>query len=102
MQLLSGARGGFHSGRPAREISLRAVREGVVGRLSLITFIERRAGFCRLATVCTQFDICGGAQQMVGTYWEGISIGDIADGRGLVPRRRGGSPSGWGQVLKVN
>jgi Rrf2 family protein len=102
LQSVSGARGGFHLRRPARDISLRAVYESVEGGLSLIECVERRERFCRFAPVCTQIDIWSGAQQMLGAYLEQISIGDIADARGLVPRLRERAPAGWGQVPKVN
>ena len=102
LQSLPGARGGFHLGRSARDISLRAVYESVEGRLSLIECVERREGFCRFAPVCTQIDIWSGAQQMLGAYLEQISIGDIVDARGMVPRLRERAPAGWGQVPKVS
>jgi Rrf2 family transcriptional regulator, cysteine metabolism repressor len=102
LQSVPGARGGFHLGRPARDISLRAVYESVEGRLSLIECVEHRDGFCRFAPVCTQIDIWGEAQKQLGTYLDGISIGDIADRRGLVPRLRERSPAGWGQAPKAN
>jgi Rrf2 family protein len=102
LQSVSGARGGFHLGRPARDISLRAVYESVEGRLSLIDCVERGDGFCRFAPVCTQIDIWSGAQQMLGAYLEKISIGDIADARGLVPRLRARSVAVLGAGAKVN
>ena len=102
LQSVSGAHGGFQLGRPARDISLRAVYESVEGRLSLIECVEHRESFCRFAPVCTQIDIWSGAQQMLGAYLEQISIGDIADARGLVPRLRERAPAGWEQVPKVN
>jgi Rrf2 family protein len=105
-----GARGGFRLGRPARDISLRAVYEGVEGQLSLIECVDHREGFCCFAGVCTQIDVWTGAQQALGAYLEKISIGDIADRHGLVPRLRDQSPrdksprgmslDGWGNVPK--
>lgn len=92
LESVSGARGGFRLGRPAREISIRAVYESVEGRLSLIDCVDRGEGFCCFAAVCTQIDIWSGAQQMLGSYLEKISIGDIADRHGLVPRLRDKSP----------
>ncbi len=111
LESVSGARGGFRLGRPAHDISLRAVYEGVEGQLSLIDCVDRREGFCCFAPVCTQIGIWSGAQQMLGAYLERISIGDIADRRGLVPRLRDQSPRdqsprdksphGWGRAPKV-
>jgi Rrf2 family protein len=88
LESVSGARGGFRLGRPAHDISVRAVYESVEGRLSLIDCVDRREGFCCFAPVCTQIDIWSGAQQMLGAYLDNISIGDIADRNGLVSRLR--------------
>ena len=93
---VSGARGGFRLGRPAEKISVRSVYESVEGRLSLIDCVDRREHFCCFAPVCTQIDIWSGAQRLLETYLEQISIGDIADRHGLVPRLREQSPHGWG------
>lgn len=102
LQSVSGARGGFHLGRPAHQISLRAVYESVEGRLSLIECVEHREGFCPFAPVCTQIDIWSGAQQMLGAYLEKFTIGDIADRHGLVPRLHDSSGAGHGDNPQVN
>jgi Rrf2 family protein len=96
-----GARGGFRLGRPAGEISIRAVYESVEGRLSLVECVDRGEGFCCFAPVCTQLDIWSGAQRLLGSYLDNISIGDIADRHGLVPRLRQRSPHAWGRAPKV-
>ena len=96
-----GARGGFRLGRPAAEISIRAVYESVEGRLSLVECVEQGEGFCCFAPVCTQLDVWSGAQRLLGSYLDNISIGDIADRHGLVPRLRQRSPHGWGRAPKV-
>jgi Rrf2 family protein len=88
MVSVPGARGGFRLSRPAREISIREVYESVEGPLSLIECVEHGETFCCYATVCPQIDIWSGAQQMLGTYLEKISIGDIVDPSGLVHRSR--------------
>jgi len=98
---LSGARGGFRLGRPAESISIRAVYESIEGPLSLIDCVDQRQGFCCFAEVCTQIDIWSSAQQMLGAYLETISIGDIADRHGLVPRLHDKSPESWGRTPKV-
>ncbi len=85
-----GSRGGFRLERPAHDITLRAVYESVEGRLALIDCVDQREAFCCFASVCTQIDIWTGAQQLLGEYLEKISIGDIADRRGLVWRLRAG------------
>lgn len=89
LESVSGARGGFRLGRPARGISVRAVYESIEGRLSLIDCVDDREGFCCFAGVCTQIDIWKGAQRVLGAYLDNISIGDIADRHGLVPRLQG-------------
>ncbi len=96
-----GARGGFRLGRPAAQISVRAVYEGVEGRLSLIECVDRREGFCCFASVCTQIDVWSGAQELLGNYLDNISIGDIADRKGLVQRLRVRSSRGVGPAPKV-
>jgi Rrf2 family transcriptional regulator, cysteine metabolism repressor len=97
---VSGARGGFRLGRPAHDISIRAVYESIEGRLSLIECVDRREGFCCFAPVCTQIDVWSAAQQILGSYLENVSIGDIADRHGLVPRLQEKAPERLG-VLPV-
>lgn len=97
---ISGARGGFRLGRPAAGISVRAVYESIEGPLSLIACVDHREGFCCFAEVCTQIDIWSNAQQMLGAYLETISIGDIADRHGLVPRLHDKSPERLGHTPK--
>jgi Rrf2 family protein len=88
-----GARGGFRLGRPAPEISVRAVYESVEGPLSLIECVDRREHFCCFAPVCSQIHIWSGAQQVLGEYLENVSIGDIAEGQGMVRRLRQQAPA---------
>ena len=83
-----GARGGFRLGRPAHDITVRAVYESIEGQLSLIDCVDHREAFCCFAPVCTQIDIWSGAQRVLGEYLEHISIGTIADRHGLVLRLR--------------
>ncbi|MGD0949622.1 MAG: Rrf2 family transcriptional regulator [Candidatus Binatia bacterium] len=87
-----GPHGGFRLGRPARDISVRAVYESIQGQLSLIDCVDQREAFCSFAPVCTQLQIWSGAQQVLTQYLERISIGDIADGNGLVRRLREAAP----------
>jgi Rrf2 family protein len=101
LESVSGARGGFRLGRPAAAISIRAVYESIEGPLSLIDCVDHREGFCCFAGVCTQIDVWSGAQQVLGTYLENISIGHIADRHGLVPRLREKPPEPWGHAPKV-
>jgi len=98
---VSGARGGFRLGRAATDISIREVYESVEGPLSLIECIEHGTEFCCYASVCSQIDIWSGAQQMLGAYLEKISIGDIADRSGMVPRLRQRVPQKKGPVERA-
>ena len=101
LESVSGARGGFRLGRPARDISVRAVYESIEGQLSLIDCVDHRERFCCFAGVCTQIDIWKGAQQVLSTYLSNISIGDIADRHGMVRRLREKSLPPWGSAPKV-
>jgi Rrf2 family protein len=87
-----GAHGGFRLGRPAHDISVRAVYESIQGQLSLIDCVDQHEAFCSFAPVCTQLQIWSGAQKVLSQYLERISIGDIADGSGLVQRLREAAP----------
>ncbi len=87
-----GARGGFRLGRLADDISVRAVFESVEGPLSLIECVDGRERFCSFAGVCTQIDVWDGAQRVLGTYLEGITIGDLADRHGMTSRLSDRSP----------
>lgn len=98
---MPGARGGFRLGRAAGDISVRAVYESVEGPLSLIECINHREDFCCYAPVCTQIEIWRGAQQLLGGYLEKISIGDIVDRHGLVPRLGRKTPPNLRRTSKV-
>lgn len=90
---VSGAKGGFRLGRAPAQISVRDVYESVEGPLALIDCVEGHDGACCFASVCTQIDIWRGAQHVLGRYLEQVSIQDIADRHGLVPRLREKSPA---------
>lgn len=89
---IPGARGGFRLGSDPAGINIRAVYESVEGPLSLIECVEGHDGACCFASICTQIDIWRGAQQMLARYLEQISIREIADRQGLVPRLREKAP----------
>lgn len=86
LESVPGARGGFRLGREATAISIRDVYECVEGHLSLIDCVEHREGFCCYASVCTQIDVWGRAQQLLAEFLGGVSIQQIADERGLRQR----------------
>lgn len=83
LESVPGARGGFRLGRRASEISIRDVYECIEGHLSLIDCVEHREGFCCYASVCTQIDVWGRAQQLLAEFLGAVSIQQIADERGL-------------------
>jgi Rrf2 family protein len=86
LESVPGARGGFRLGRPASQISVRDVYECVEGHLALIDCLEHREGFCCYASVCTQIDVWGRAQQLLADFLGGVSIQQIADEQGLTHR----------------
>ena len=81
-----GARGGFRLLVPAERITMRDVYECLEGPLCLMECVEDEGESCRFAPVCTQIAVWRGAQAALGHYLEQVSISDIADSRGLVPR----------------
>lgn len=84
-----GARGGFRLERRPEDISIRDVYESVEGRLSLIECIDHGEQFCQFAPVCSQMSIWSGAQHLLESYLEKITVGDVADSRGLTSRLHG-------------
>ena len=88
-----GARGGFRIKPEARTVSLRTVFEAVEGPLELLDCIGDTGGSCGYTTVCTQVHAWRGAQALLESYLDGISISDIADRHGLVVRLQDRSPS---------
>jgi len=81
-----GVRGGFRLARPAAEISFRSIYEAIQGRLSFTECARRGADSCDFVAVCTQREIWLGAQRALAEYLDRVSIAEIADERGLVPR----------------
>jgi Rrf2 family protein len=86
LESVPGANGGFRMARAASQMTVREVYECVEGKLSLIDCVEHKEEFCCFAPVCTQIDVWRGAQRLLMAYLDGISIEQIADQRGLVPR----------------
>jgi Rrf2 family protein len=81
-----GCQGGFSLSRPADAINIKEVYESVEGPLVLMQCLERREEFCPYDSVCTQISIWDKAQSLVATYLSQVSIGDIADQKGLKER----------------
>ncbi|MGD9763155.1 MAG: Rrf2 family transcriptional regulator [Candidatus Binatia bacterium] len=86
LESVPGARGGFRLGRPADRITVREVYQCIEGRLSLIDCVERQDEFCCFASVCAQRHVWRRAQQVLLDYLESVTIREIADREGLVPR----------------
>jgi len=86
---VAGARGGFRMKRDAASISLREVYECFEGELCLIECLRDQGGSCSYTAVCTQIDIWRGARQTLLAYLESVTIAQVADPRGLEPRRAG-------------
>jgi Rrf2 family protein len=86
LESVPGARGGFRLGRPGSAISVRDVYACVEGELSLIDCVEQGDAFCCFAPVCSQRSVWQGAQQLLLDYLDQITISQLADRHGLVPR----------------
>jgi Rrf2 family protein len=80
-----GARGGFRLREAAGRITIRRVYECIEGPLCLMECIESEHDCC-FTLVCAQRTVWRGAQAALGRYLDQVSIGDIADPRGLVRR----------------
>ncbi len=85
LESVPGARGGFRLRRPAAEVTVRHVYECFEGELCLIECVYDQ-GSCCFASVCTQIDVWRGAQRRLLEYLDGISIAQLADAEGLMPR----------------
>jgi len=83
-----GAHGGFRLAREPSSVSFRIVMEAVEGRLSLTECARRGDDACGFISVCTQRKVWFGAQQALTKYLDRVSIAEIADANGLVPRAR--------------
>lgn len=78
-----GSKGGFSLARAPEKITIKEVYETVERPLVLMECLERGEGYCVYCSVCTQISIWERAQSLLANYLATISIGDIADGRGL-------------------
>ncbi len=78
-----GCKGGFSLARPANLITLKQVYEAVEKPLLLMECLDKRELYCRYESVCTQISVWERAQSLLANFLAGISIGSIADERGL-------------------
>ena len=81
-----GCHGGFSLAKPAQAINVREVYESVEGPLVVMQCLDRGEDFCRYDAVCSQISVWDRAQSLVASYLTKVSIGDIADRRGLRDR----------------
>ncbi len=78
-----GCKGGFSLARPANMITLKQAYEAVEKPLLLMECLDKRELYCRYESVCTQISVWERAQSLLANFLAGISIGSIADERGL-------------------
>ena len=81
-----GSKGGFTLAKAPHAISIKNVYETVERRLVLMECLEKGADYCSYCSVCSQKSIWEEAQAMLATFLAGVSIGEIADRRGLKER----------------
>ncbi len=81
-----GSKGGFVLAKHASAISVKDVYETVERPLVLMDCLERGASYCSFCAVCLQKSVWEKAQQMLAQFLAGVTIEEIADGRGLRDR----------------
>ena len=69
-----------------------AVLEAVEKPLVLMECLDKREPSCPYDSVCTQISVWDRAQSLLTNYLAGISLGSIADERGLKSRIAGAAP----------
>jgi Rrf2 family protein len=82
----AGSKGGFSLARPAERISVKEVYETVERPIVLMECLQKGEKYCFYCSVCTQRSIWEEAQDLLARYLGGVSISDIAMGRGLRER----------------
>lgn len=91
-----GRNGGFSLARLARSISIKEVYETVESPLVLMECLEKGKDYCTYCSVCTQISVWERAQSLLANFLAGISVGDIADGKGLRGRLTGSQTANAG------
>ena len=81
-----GSKGGFTLAKPARAISIKDVYETVERPLVLMECLQEGSNYCSYCSVCSQISVWEKAQKILADFLSGVSIGEIADGRGLRER----------------
>src|SRR5919107_2818433 len=78
-----GSKGGFSLAKAPTTISIKNVYETVERPLVLMECLEKGADYCSYCSVCSQKTIWAEAQTLLANFLAGVSIDEIADGRGL-------------------
>ncbi len=86
-----GAKGGFALAKEARTISIKEVYETVERPLVLMDCLEKGVSYCSFCAVCLQKSVWEKAQEVLANFLAGVTIAEIADGRGLKDRLLKGS-----------
>lgn len=86
VQSYVGSKGGFSLARPAQRISIKEVYETVERPIVLMECLQQGENYCSFCSVCTQRSVWEEAQNLLANYLAGVSVGDIAMGRGLRER----------------
>ena len=81
-----GAKGGFALAKEARTISIKDVYETVERPLVLMDCLEKGVSYCSFCAVCLQKSVWEKAQEVLANFLAGVTIAEIADGRGLKNR----------------
>jgi len=81
-----GSKGGFALAKQATAISIKDVYETVERPLVLMDCLEKGASYCSFCAVCLQKSVWEKAQQVLAQFLAGVTIAQIADGRGLKDR----------------
>ena len=81
-----GSKGGFALAKQAAAISIKDVYETVERPLVLMDCLEKGASYCSFCAVCLQKSVWEKAQQVLAQFLAGVTIAQIADGRGLKDR----------------
>jgi len=81
-----GSRGGFSLARPPEAITIKEVYETVERPLTLMECLDKGERYCSYCGVCTQRSVWENVQNLVADYLGKVSIGDIAEPRGLTRR----------------
>jgi Rrf2 family protein len=81
-----GAKGGFALAKEARTISIKDVYETVERPLVLMDCLEKGVSYCSFCAVRLQKSVWEKAQEVLAHFLAGVTIAEIADGRGLKDR----------------